>query len=75
MSDTIALCTIILLTTQNPHSKELDHGGSGRAKGTRGGKQKGNITELLGCSRQSRIDIYSHSRRIDPSVCEAIVLS
>ena len=46
MSDTIALCTRILLTIQDPHSKELDHGGSSRAKGTRGGKQKRNITEL-----------------------------
>ena len=34
MSDTITLCTRILLTTQDPHSKELDHGGSGGAKGT-----------------------------------------
>ena len=75
MSDTIALCTRILLTTQDPHSKELDHGGSSRAKGTREGKQKRNITELIGCSRQSRIDIYSWSGRLDPSAREAIVLS
>ena len=45
MSDTITLCTRILLTTQDPHSKELDHGGSGEARGTRGSKQKRNITE------------------------------
>ena len=75
MSDTITLCTRILLTTQDPHSEGLDHGGSSRAKGTRGGKQKRNITELLGCSCQSRIYIYSRSRRMDPSVREAIVLS
>ena len=75
MSDTIALCTRILLTTQDPHSKELDHGGSSRAKGTRGGKQKGNIIESLVCSRQGRISIYSRSGRLNPSACEAIVLS
>ena len=34
MSNTIILCTKILLTTQDPRSKELDHGGSGGAKGT-----------------------------------------
>ena len=51
MSDTIILCTRILLTTQDPHNKELDHGGSSGAKGTRGCKQKRNITELLSCSR------------------------
>ena len=56
MSDTIDLCTRILLTTQDPHSEGLDHGGSSRAKGTRGGKQKGNMTELLGCSRQGLED-------------------
>ena len=75
MSDIITLCTRILLTTQDPHSKELDHGESGKAKGTRGGKQNINITELLGCSRQSQIDIYSRSGRMDPSTYEAIVLS
>ena len=45
MSDTITLCTRILLTTQDPRNKELDHGGSGGARGTRGSKQKRNITE------------------------------
>ena len=45
MRDTITLCTRILLTTQDPHSKELNHGGSGGARGTRGSKQKRNITE------------------------------
>jgi len=75
MSDTITLCTRILLTTQDSHSKELDHGGSGGAKGTRGSKQKRNITELLSCSRQSRIDIYSRSRKMDPSAREAMLLS
>ena len=75
MSDTIALCTRILLTTQDPNSKELDHGGSSRAKGTRGGKQKRNITELLGCSRQGQISIYSRSRKLNPSAREAISLN
>ena len=75
MSNTITLCTRILLTTQDPHSKEFDHGGSSRAKGTQGGKQKRNITELLGCSRQSQIGIYSWSGRLNPSTREAIVLS
>ena len=28
MSDTITLCTRILLTTQNLHGKKIDHGGS-----------------------------------------------
>ena len=50
MSDTITLRTRILLTTQDPHSKELDHGGSDGAWGTRGSRQKRNITELLNCS-------------------------
>ena len=75
MSDTITLCTRILLTTQDPHSKELDHGGSGGAKGTRGSKQKRSITELLSCSHQSRIDIYSRPRKMDPSTRETIMLS
>ena len=75
MSDTITLCIRILLTTKDPHSKGIDHGGSSKAKGTRGAKQKRNITELLGCSCQSRIDIYSRSGRMDPSAHEAIVLS
>ena len=57
MSDTITLCTRILLTTQDLHGKELNHGGCGGARGTRGTKQKRNKTELLNCSRQSRIDI------------------
>ena len=74
-SDTITLCTRILLTTQDPHSKELDHGGSSGAKGTRGSKQKRNIIELLSCSRQSRIDIYSRSKKMDPSAHETMVLS
>ena len=38
MSDTITLCTRILLTTQDPHSKELDHGGLGGVRGTRGSR-------------------------------------
>ena len=49
MSDTITLCTRILLTTQDLHSK--DHGGSGGARGTRGRRQKRNIAELLNFSR------------------------
>ena len=52
MSDTITLCTRILLTTQ-----ELDHGGSSRARGTQESRQKRNIAELLNCSRRSQIDI------------------
>ena len=75
ISDTITLCTRILLTTQDPRSKELDHGGSGGAKGTRGSKQKRIITELFSRSHQSWIDIYSRSRKMDPSAREAIVLS
>ena len=75
MSDTITLCTRILLTAEDPHSKELDHGGSGRAKGTQGGKQKRNITELLGCSRQNWTNIYSRYGRMNPSTHEAIMLS
>ena len=63
------------LTAQDPHSKELDHGGSGGAKGTRGSKQKRNITELLSCSHQSWIDIYSRSGKMDPSAREAMMLS
>ena len=74
MSNTIALCTRILLITQDPHSKGLDHEGSSKARGTRGGKQKRNITKLLGCSRHGRIDIYSWFERMDLSTREAIVL-
>ena len=44
MSDTITLCTRILLTTQNLHSKEMDHGGSGEVRG-REGRKKRNIAE------------------------------
>ena len=75
MSDAITVCTRILLTTQDFHSKKIDHGGSGGVRGTRGSEQKRNITELLSCSRQSRIDIYSRSGKMDPSAREAIVLS
>ena len=75
MSDIITLCTRILLTIQDPHSKELDHGGSSGAKGTRGSKQRRDITELLSCSRQSQIDIYSQSGKMDPSAREAMMLS
>jgi len=75
MSDTVTLCTRILLTTQDPHSKELDHGGSSGAKGTRGSKQKRNITELLSYPLQSRIDIYSQPGKMDLSTCEAMMLS
>ena len=57
MSDTITLCTRILLTTQDPHSKESDHGGFGGGRGTQESRQERNITELLNCSRQSQIDI------------------
>ena len=57
MSDTITLCTRILLTTQDLHGKKIDHGGSGRVRGTCGSRWKGNMAELLSCSRQSRIDI------------------
>ena len=57
MSDTITLCTRILLTTQDPYRKGLDHGGSGGARGTRESRQKRDITELLNCSRQRQIDI------------------
>ena len=50
MSDTITLCTRILLTTQDLHSKRMDHGGSGEAR-AREGRKKRNITEWLSCSR------------------------
>jgi len=38
MSDTITLCTRILLTTQDLHGKKIDHGGSGRVRGTWGSR-------------------------------------
>ena len=75
MSYTITLCSRILLTTQDPRHRELYHGGFSEAKGTRGSKQKRNITELLSCSRQSQIDIYSRSKKMDPSAHETMVFS
>ena len=38
MSDTITLCTRILLTAQDLHSKSIDHGGSSGVESTRGGR-------------------------------------
>ena len=75
MSDTITLCIRILLTTQDLHDKELDHGGSSEAKGTRRSRQQMNITELLNCSCQSRKMFYSRPRKMDPSAHEAMMLS
>ena len=75
MSDTITLCTRILLITQDLCSKKMDHGGSGEGENARGSKQKRNITELLNCPRQSRIDIYSWSRKMDPCAHGAMVPS
>ena len=57
MSDTITLCTRILLTTQDLHGKKIDHGGSSGVSGTRGSRWKGNMADLLSCSHQSRINI------------------
>ena len=57
MSDTITLCIRILLTTQDLHSKRIDHGGSGEVR-TRKGRWKKNIAELLSCSRQGRAGIF-----------------
>ena len=36
MGDTITLCTRILLTAQDLHSKEIDHGGSDEVRSTQG---------------------------------------
>ena len=44
MSDAITLCTRILLTTQDLHSKGMDHGGSGEVR-AREGRKKRNIAE------------------------------
>ena len=38
MGDTIILCTRILLTAQDLHSKRIDHGGSSGVRSTRGGR-------------------------------------
>ena len=38
MSDTITLCTRILLTAQYLYSKRIDHGGSGGVGSTQGGR-------------------------------------
>ena len=51
MSDTITLCTRILLIAQDLHSRRIDHGGSGGVRSTWGGRWKRNIAELLSCSR------------------------
>jgi len=47
MSDTITLCTRILLTAQDLRIKELDHGGSDGARGTRGSRQKRDLAEIV----------------------------
>ena len=57
MSDTITLCTRILLTAQDLHIKRIDHRGSSGVGSTRGGRLKRNMAELLSCSRQGQIDI------------------
>ena len=59
MSDTITLCTRILLTTQDLHGKKIDHGGSGGVGGTGGVRQT----------------FYSQPGKIDPSSHEAMMLS
>ena len=47
MGDTIALCTRILLATQDLHNKRTDQGGSGRTRGARGDRWKKNMAELF----------------------------
>ena len=44
MSDTITLCTRILLTTQDLHNKGMNHGGSGEVRAQEGRKKR-NIVE------------------------------
>ena len=56
MSDTITLYTIILLTTQDLHSKEMNHGGSGGVRAQEGRKKR-NMAEVVSCSRQGQISV------------------
>ena len=55
ISDTITICTRILLAAWNLH--KIDHGGSSGTGSTRGSRWEENIAESLSCSRQGRIDI------------------
>ena len=67
MGDTITLCTRILLATQNLHSKRWTMEG-------RGSRWKKSMAELLSCSRQGRIGIYSRPRKMNPSAHEVVTL-
>ena len=57
MSDTITLCTRILLTAQDLYCKEISHGGSNRVGSTRKDGWKRNMVEVVSCSRQGRISV------------------
>ena len=56
-SDTITLCTRILLAAQDLHNKRADHGGAGGTRGTRESRWKQSMAELLSYSCQSRLGI------------------
>ena len=68
MSDTITLCTRILLIAQDCYSRRIDHGGCNRVRSARGDRQKENMAELLSCSCQGRIGILQPTRE-DESKC------
>ena len=57
MSDTITLCTRILLTIQDLHSKRIDHGGSSGVGSTQKDGWKRNMAEVVSCSRQGWISV------------------
>ena len=57
MSDTITLCTRILLTAQDLYRKEIGHGGSSGVGSTRKDGWKRNMAEVLSCSCQGRMGV------------------
>jgi hypothetical protein len=73
MDDTITLNTRILLATKGFHDEAFVHGGYNKAKSTQRSKNKRNMTEVLGHSRQDQMNIYSRLEKLSPSAREAIV--
>ena len=75
MSDTITLCTRILLAAQDLHNERADHGGSGGTRSTRKDRWKENMAEVLDALTGIRRAFNSRPGKMNPNACEAIMLS
>jgi hypothetical protein len=70
MDDTITLNTRILLATKGFHDEALVHGGYNKAESTQRSKNKRNMTEVLGRSRQDQMNIYSRLVKLWDVECQ-----